>query len=437
MNTHANKTQENKSQSVENKDSQKQKNGRNTFQFVDNRPQAIVQRKLQELADNSPQVKRATQLQALADSNSTQQQQPIQKKVNNTGLPDNLKSGIENLSGYAMDDVRVHYNSDKPAQLQAHAYAQGTNIYLASGQEKHLPHEAWHVVQQKQGRVKPTLQLKGGVNVNDDLGLEKEADIMGAKALGTNKPKDQITNSFQENNTVQRNVDNDLSETFQYLDITQNYEASTIAKIYNYAENIKHTDTNIDGNLASKMSNGLKVWAQNYYNKSQAYLYEGQKANDFTTPDSRFAILGHDTDLNPDIEIHERQVQNGKDNWSGGIAHELKASTSENYDAVYQLVLAGIKQLKKRQDLGNQYGENFKKLLLTVHNDDPKNAYPITDNMLKNNYGNNPNNVPSNDWNKRLESLLAGTIVHNGITIPIEVRMEFNGTRYATATFNT
>ena len=37
----------------------------------------------------------------------------IQKQENNTGLPDNLKSGIENLSGYSMDDVKVHYNSDK------------------------------------------------------------------------------------------------------------------------------------------------------------------------------------------------------------------------------------------------------------------------------------------------------------------------------------
>ncbi|WP_230470595.1 eCIS core domain-containing protein [Flavobacterium cheongpyeongense] len=107
----------------------------------------------------------------------------IQKKANNTGLPDNLKSGIENLSGNAMDDVKVHYNSDKPAQLNAHAYAQGTDIHIASGQEKHLPHEAWHVVQQKQGRVKPTMQMKGKVNVNDDAGLEKEADVMGSKAL--------------------------------------------------------------------------------------------------------------------------------------------------------------------------------------------------------------------------------------------------------------
>jgi len=107
----------------------------------------------------------------------------LQRKANNTGLPDNLKSGIENLSGHSMDDVKVHYNSNKPAQLNAHAYAQGTDIHIASGQEKHLPHEAWHVVQQKQGRVKPTLQMKGKVNVNDDNDLEKEADVMGHKAL--------------------------------------------------------------------------------------------------------------------------------------------------------------------------------------------------------------------------------------------------------------
>ena len=87
-----------------------------------------------------------------------------------------------------MDDVKVHRNSDKPAQLQAHAYAQGTDIHLGPGQEKHLPHEAWHVVQQKQGRVKPTKQLKSKVNVNDDAGLEKEADVMGARAAVFSDP---------------------------------------------------------------------------------------------------------------------------------------------------------------------------------------------------------------------------------------------------------
>jgi hypothetical protein len=86
-----------------------------------------------------------------------------------------------------MDHVKVHRNSDKPAQLNAHAYAQGSDIHVGPGQEKHLPHEAWHVVQQAQGRVQPTRQMKGKVNINDDTGLEKEADVMGAKALKAGK----------------------------------------------------------------------------------------------------------------------------------------------------------------------------------------------------------------------------------------------------------
>ncbi len=129
--------------------------------------------------DNRPENKQLKKLQE--NANEFTASKPIQKKENKTGLPDQLKTGIENLSGHSMDDVKVHYNSPKPSQLQAHAFAQGTNIHLASGQEKHLPHEAWHVVQQKQGRVKPTMQVKGE-NINDDISLEKEADVMGNKA---------------------------------------------------------------------------------------------------------------------------------------------------------------------------------------------------------------------------------------------------------------
>jgi hypothetical protein len=33
-----------------------------------------------------------------------------------------MKTRFENLSGLSFDDVRVHYNSNKPAQLQALAY---------------------------------------------------------------------------------------------------------------------------------------------------------------------------------------------------------------------------------------------------------------------------------------------------------------------------
>lgn len=109
------------------------------------------------------------------------QQRKLDENKNNTGLPHSLKSGVESLSGMSMDDVNVHYNSSKPANVQALAYAQGTDIHLGPGQERHLPHEAWHVVQQRQGRVKPTVQLNN-VAINDDTGLEHEADRMGNKA---------------------------------------------------------------------------------------------------------------------------------------------------------------------------------------------------------------------------------------------------------------
>lgn len=172
---------------------------------------------MQRLANNSPQVKQAAQLRALSSAKApspiqqeisdriaqlaqvpeekeliqakpqTAQRQPnesdIKPRQNNTGLPDKLKTGIESLSGMSLDHVKVHYNSSQPAQLNALAYAQGSDIHVAPGQEQHLPHEAWHIVQQAQGRVQPTMQMKDGVAINDDAGLEREADVMGGRAL--------------------------------------------------------------------------------------------------------------------------------------------------------------------------------------------------------------------------------------------------------------
>ncbi|WP_340067229.1 DUF4157 domain-containing protein [Ascidiimonas aurantiaca] len=166
MHTHQKKNPKKSRETLYGSKSGSESNSIKASKFQDTRPEALQMRKLQYMADGF-----------------TGQLHPVQKKHNTTGLPDTLKTGIETLSGHRMDDVKVHYNSSKPSQLQAHAYAQGTQIHLASGQEKHLPHEAWHVVQQKQGRVKPTAQLQGKVPVNDDVSLEKEADVMWARAL--------------------------------------------------------------------------------------------------------------------------------------------------------------------------------------------------------------------------------------------------------------
>ena len=109
--------------------------------------------------------------------------------LSRSGLPAPLKAGIERLSGIAMDGVRVHRNSAEPARVGALAFARGSEIHLGPGQERHLPHEAWHVVQQAQGRVKATLQMTDGIPVNDDAGLEREADLMGARAASLRAPE--------------------------------------------------------------------------------------------------------------------------------------------------------------------------------------------------------------------------------------------------------
>ena len=73
------------------------------------------------------------------------------------------------------DDVRVHKNSDKPAELGARAYTKGNQIHIAPGEEDTLEHELGHVVQQKAGIVKATENLYG-IMVNTDESKEREAD---------------------------------------------------------------------------------------------------------------------------------------------------------------------------------------------------------------------------------------------------------------------
>ncbi len=105
-------------------------------------------------------------------------------------LPAPLLHGIQRLSGLDLSDVTVHANSPRPAQLGAQAFAQGDHIHLAPGQQRHLPHEAWHVVQQRQGRVAPGRQAwqgqpgwqAKGAAINDQPALEQEADQMGSRA---------------------------------------------------------------------------------------------------------------------------------------------------------------------------------------------------------------------------------------------------------------
>jgi hypothetical protein len=96
-------------------------------------------------------------------------------------LPAHLRQALEHLSGLDMSDARVHRDSALPALVGARAFAHGERIYLAPGADDALAHEAWHVVQQKQGRVGVTGWVNG-LPLNDEVGLEAEAEAMGVEA---------------------------------------------------------------------------------------------------------------------------------------------------------------------------------------------------------------------------------------------------------------
>ena len=145
MNELVQKSQGNKNQPGAPKISQIQRDEDSSSQFVDNRPETDIQKKLQDKANNSFQVSQlrafeqmvntsqqsepSANFQADTTINSIQPDQLVQEKDNKKELPENLKTGIKNLSGYPLDDVKVHRNSEKPAQLQALVHAQGTDIH--------------------------------------------------------------------------------------------------------------------------------------------------------------------------------------------------------------------------------------------------------------------------------------------------------------------
>jgi hypothetical protein len=262
-----------------------QKQNNTVFQFTDNRPEASTHKKLQEKANNSSQAKQVFQLQAMASQKAVQQRQlqgeespeSIQKK-NNTGLPDTLKSGIENLSGYSMDDVKVHRNSDKPAQLHAHAFAQGTHIHLAPGQEKHLPHEAWHVVQQKQGRVKPTLQMKGSIPVNNDVNLEQEADRMGVKAMQFRASASYFHSALENSDTP-----NIIQRALVYESSASGYHKVQVNDNRPWWNSVdKYMPVGSSGNLARCHVISFEAIRLGVWQALVEYMYGSKKWSDFT-----------------------------------------------------------------------------------------------------------------------------------------------------------
>lgn len=99
MSAHADKTQENKSQSGANDIVHKNKENEPALQFLDNRSETIIYQKMQGMANNSPQSKKTAQLQANTVDTGSDVNLP-QKIGNNKHLGKKYNPEIQVIQGY-------------------------------------------------------------------------------------------------------------------------------------------------------------------------------------------------------------------------------------------------------------------------------------------------------------------------------------------------
>ncbi|MFZ1357403.1 MAG: DUF4157 domain-containing protein [Saprospiraceae bacterium] len=110
------------------------------------------------------------------------------KSSSPSGMPDETLNKMSASFGSDFSDVNIHSDSKRATDAGALAYTQGNDIHFAPGQydpssqsgQELLGHELTHVQQQREGRVQANNEVNG-LPLNDDKGLEQEADEMGSK----------------------------------------------------------------------------------------------------------------------------------------------------------------------------------------------------------------------------------------------------------------
>ncbi len=91
MNAHADKSQENKNQTASPSVSQSQGGGEQAFEYTDNRPAAVFQRKLQNLANNTHKATQLKSFQGMADqSQQMKGLAQLQARANNKYFPNQV-----------------------------------------------------------------------------------------------------------------------------------------------------------------------------------------------------------------------------------------------------------------------------------------------------------------------------------------------------------
>lgn len=290
-------------------------NESNIFQFVETELSPIQNQPIQkQKIDTLQPIFNITDVQKKLTS--------VSSKPNTTGIPLQMKKNFESLSGFSFDDVKVHYHSDKPAQLQALAYAQGNNIYLGPGQEKHLSHELGHIVQQKQGRVKNTGFI-GGLPLNDNPALEAEADYLSTQT--SNKITSAIDYTSASQPAIQRIRISPYKELKDETFETAELQTDDLQGILDYEHKFSLTymgrtilEKIIRERQSSNNPNAPCAFEQQYQNQKtgEAQTFASEQLRSFKPLDKQF--------LRSITAGNEAESLTSKKNKQGNISHNIK-----------------------------------------------------------------------------------------------------------------
>lgn len=237
--------------------------------------------------------------------------------------------------------------------------------------------------------------------------------------------------------TVQRDAPGDLAEGDAAVQESTGYQGAVLKSLEPYRGKINQLLVSGDvyyESAAERMAAGYAAWGKNYYNKTQAYLYEAQKATEFTkegqrgkgTGSNHMAYLGVNTDKESDVSYQSEIFDVDKGGYvsnrrTQATSMEIKASTSPTFEAVDQLTREGLQQLKKRQDT-----LQFQELRLEVHIDNKDNHWPATDHMFQNEYGGSMATFGSSANVKvRATKYLTGMKATYGINLPLRVTLQY------------
>ena len=120
----------------------------------------------------------------------------VKAKGSGVMLPEEVRAKMEAALGMDFSEVRIHVGP-QAASVGALAFTRGLDIFFAPGHyqpwsregQELLAHELTHVVQQSEGRAGASREVDG-VPINDEAGLEREADLMGAQVARDEQVRD-------------------------------------------------------------------------------------------------------------------------------------------------------------------------------------------------------------------------------------------------------